>query len=101
MGVGFRQMNIDWNETYKSKGKNKTRSRYKTKAMGPTARGRIGYRIVGERFPIHFAVYVGIRHYENDVDDGESTTIPKEERNGLENRFKTSFEPGLEVGLAF
>ena len=105
IGAGYRQLKADWQRTVLEESK----VRHYLKSSGATVRGRIGYRLVGDTLPFTLGAYIGIRHYSNnfsddvsdDSDRQPSTVTPESEVIGLEKRFTSRLEPGLEFGMAF
>lgn len=73
---------------------------------GLTARTKVGYRYVAESLPFAVGAYVGLRHYQNTMQDKLSATeasvaSSEEDRVGIERRLMSSLEPGIEVGFTF
>ena len=104
LGVGFRRLETDWLEENLTV-KNMDDLKYSVVASGGTFRGRIGYRYVADSFPFAMGIYIGIRHFQNEVVDHSSTSekasIDESEAAGLQRRFTSSLEPGLEFGMVF
>ena len=107
IGAGYRQLKADWLRT----AVNDAKVRHLLKGSGGTVRGRIGYRLVGDSLPFTLGAYIGIRHYSNNFSDDldeagnrdsqASVSTPESEVIGLEKRFTSGLEPGLEFGMAF
>lgn len=79
---------------------------------GTTVSGRCGYRFVGNKYGLVAGVYLGIRHFQNKVNDyslnqqGEleaslASEMPQQDKISLKRRFMSSFQPGFELGWAF
>lgn len=77
---------------------------HKLQGTGATARGRLGYRYVGESWPLLAGCFLGIRHYESKFEDRKSkeavATTP-EEKEELRRIFMSKPEIGVEFGFSF
>ncbi len=110
LGLGYRQMQIDWQETpgISQEGQvaslsGDNRLDHELTGSGMTAHARIGYRYVAESLPLSVGAYVGLRHFQNKLKDkdAEATQLDAEQLKSLERRFMSQLEPGIELGLAF
>lgn len=72
---------------------------------GVTGHARVGYRYVAESLPLSVGAYIGLRHFQNKMEEKDkvegSTAVDEAEIKSLERRFMSQLEPGIEVGLAF
>lgn len=112
LGVGYRKVAADWKRTPDDKFQatsdtvldENNRATHTLQSSGATAHARIGYRYVGQSFPIVLGAYVGLRHFQNefrDVEKEKSTETPMDDREALSRRMMSAFEPGIEIGMSF
>ena len=78
---------------------------------GTTGHGRMGWRYVGQSFPVLFGIHIGVRHFNSTIKDVEDSKLESEtlkitpttavEKKNLKRRLMTALEPGVEFGVAF
>lgn len=112
-GLGYRQMHVNWHRTPDEAFNlshdapvldENDKVTHTLAGHGMTARTRIGYRFIGESFPIALGAYLGMRHFQSEFKDSNTegaASTSDAERGDLSRRFMSSLEPGLEFGLAF
>ena len=90
----------------------KKRFEHEAIAKGATGHLRIGYRYVGESFPIAAGVYLGARHFQPGIEDDEANDekngpqnppdpMTDREKERLKRRVATAPEAGIEFGFSF
>ncbi len=112
LGLGYKQVEADWRRSpeedfvpsevyFDSDGK----IIHSVIAKGATGHIRVGYRYVASVLPISIGAYLGVRHFENTIEDREgnrnSLKTPENDLESLSRRLMSSLEPGIEVGMAF
>lgn len=108
LGLGYRRIEADWQRGALGQdeggiGLSETSSTSELKGNGVTGHARVGYRYVAESVPLSVGAYIGLRHFQNKLEDkaGQTAEVQEEEMKSLERRFMSQLEPGIEVGLAF
>jgi len=114
LGAGYRRVEAAWSQTpdqnytltERDHLNDDGRMNHELRGEGITGHGRVGYRYVAESFPLVVGAYVGVRHWQNKFDDRESESdqyspTADRDRNNLKYRYMSSFEPGIELGMAF
>ena len=107
VGLGYRQVDFDWITTQNDLDTGE-KSLYQAQAQGPIAETRGGYRYVNEDWGFLAGIYLGIRHFENQIADTNTEAdeldyqpIDESSKKNLRERFMTSLIPGIEIGWAF
>jgi hypothetical protein len=111
IGVGYRSVEADWLQTPGSAQdlggaalNTDGKVRHELRGSGATAHARFGYRYVAESIPFSLGAYLGVRHFQNTLQDAEKEGLARtsdEDRTSLERRLTSRLEPGIELGLAF
>jgi hypothetical protein len=113
LGAGWRKMTADWRRNAKGDEAlglvdEQGRVTHAVVGEGMTGHGRLGYRWVGQSFPMVLGAYAGLRHFAATFEDDSSksgeqriSATSDSDLAGLKRRFATQFEPGLELGFAF
>ncbi|MBP9708096.1 MAG: hypothetical protein KBD78_10645 [Oligoflexales bacterium] len=116
LGAGYRQSKIDWVEDYKSDSdvdlslvdeNNKVRRDILLK--GVTGHFRVGFRYVGDEYPIVVGASVGVNHFQSGIAKSEDLEkqalderrpLTKSEETRLKSLMMTTMEPLVYFGWA-
>lgn len=116
LGAGYRQSKIDWIEDYKSDSEvdlslvdenNKVRRDILLK--GVTGHFRVGFRYVGDEYPIVVGASVGVNHFQSGIAKAEDLEkqalderrpLTKSEETRLKSLMMTTMEPLVYFGWA-
>lgn len=121
IGVGYREESVDWRVRPDA---NDPKSNYALvdpetqllnhdgKLSGTTGSFRVGYRYVGDEWPVSAGGYIGARHFQAGVSDvdAEHTKIEDNipladmtdhEKDSLRRSYATRPECGIEIGFRF
>jgi|GEM_PF-1012951 len=123
LGAGYRKVNAYWHtnpDTGRTPDENpgrmsladdKGKLHHDLELAGGTGHGRIGWRWIGESFPMLIGAHIGVRHFDPTIKDAEESRLETEtmrmaptndvEKRNLKRRMMTALEPGVEIGFAF
>jgi hypothetical protein len=119
LGTGYRKVDAYWRSspegddasTRMSLADQKGKLNHHLDLSGGTGHGRIGWRWVGESFPMLLGAHIGVRHFNATVKDVEDSKLQTDsmrispttnvEKKNLKRRMMTALEPGVELGVAF
>lgn len=103
LGAGYRQVRAMWKKSAALMGDDPLTHNFVV--SGPTYSGRLGYRYVGKDMGFMVGTYLGVRHFQNAVEDTEltqgETALSENDKNSLKRRMMSAMRIGLEMGWAF
>lgn len=112
LGAGYRSLDADWHTTpdeellnlYQDNLDENGKATHRVRLNGVTGHGRMGYRYVGNNWPILIGVQLGLRHFQGGLEDDEEVDgreLSNEQEDKIRRRFTTTLIPSVDVGFVF